>query len=284
MELAPPSAKSRFRSESGQRFEPRPRHEPAGVSSDAFPAGQPAGNRLLAAYYDRPLFPENFSASEAYDEWSGRGLDDWITYYEGATRLVEYLQYVGYNGLVMTVLADGSTIYPSQLLQPTPRYDTGAYFVSGQDPCRKDVLELLFRLCDREGLQLIPALQFARRYRRWKKSCVTRARPRPPASRPSMRKGAGGWPYTVVRKGLAPYYNPLHVRVQDEMLSVVCRELCERYQHHPAFSGLALHLAADGYAQLPARTGATTSKRSTALSANGDWKPWSGRITRPGCS
>ncbi len=27
----------------------------------------------------------------------------WVTYFEGATRLVEYLQYVGYNGLVMTV-------------------------------------------------------------------------------------------------------------------------------------------------------------------------------------
>ncbi len=52
----------------------------------------------------------------------------------------------------MTVLADGSTIYPSRLLEPTPRYDTGVYFASGQDPYRKDVLELLFRLFDREGL------------------------------------------------------------------------------------------------------------------------------------
>ncbi len=138
----------------------RDTNRPAYLPS-AFPSAQPAGNRLLAAYYDRPLFPENFSANEAYDEWSGRGLDDWVTYYEGATRLIEYLQYVGYNGLVMTVLADGSTIYPSRLLQPTPRYDTGAYFVSGQDPYRKDILELLFRLFDREAMQLIPALQFA---------------------------------------------------------------------------------------------------------------------------
>ena len=85
----------------------------------AFPSGEPAGSRLLAAYYDRPLFPENFSANEAYDEWSGRGLDDWVTYYEGATRLVEYLQYVGYNGLIMTVLADGS----ADLSQPVARTD-----------------------------------------------------------------------------------------------------------------------------------------------------------------
>ncbi len=30
----------------------------------AFPSAEPKGNRLLAAYYDRPLFPENFSANE----------------------------------------------------------------------------------------------------------------------------------------------------------------------------------------------------------------------------
>ncbi|HEY4310625.1 MAG TPA: family 10 glycosylhydrolase [Pirellulales bacterium] len=215
----------------------------------AFPASQPAGSRLLAAYYDRPLFPENFSANEAYDEWSDRGLDDWVTYYEGATRLVEYLQYVGYNGLVMSVLADGSTIYPSRLLEPTPRYDTGSYFVSGQDPYRKDVLELLFRLFDREGMQLIPSLQFAA--------------PLPALEEARRARVAGGEGIVPVdaeghdwlsvhgaRKGLAPYYNPLHVRVQDEMVAVV-RELCERYQHHPAFSGLAIQLAADGYAQLP---------------------------------
>ncbi len=127
----------------------------------AFPQDAKPPERLLAAYYDRPLFPENFSASEALDPWSGRSLDDWVTFYEGGTRLVEYLNYVGYNGLMLSAVADGSTIYPSALLEPTPRYDTGVFFDSAQDPVRKDVLELLFRLFDREGLQLVPALQFA---------------------------------------------------------------------------------------------------------------------------
>ncbi len=44
---------------------------------------------------------------------------------------------------MLAVLADGSTIYPSARLEPTPRYDTGAFFASGQDPVRKDVLEML---------------------------------------------------------------------------------------------------------------------------------------------
>ena len=102
-----------------------------------------ANRRLLAAYLDRPLIPENFSADECLDPWSGRSLDDWWTFYEGGTRLVEYLNHAGYNGLMLAVLADGSTIYPSTLLEPTPRYDTGAFFATAQDPVRKDVLEML---------------------------------------------------------------------------------------------------------------------------------------------
>ena len=86
-------------------------------------------NRLLAAYLDRPLIPENFSARESLD--SGRSLDDWRTFYQGGTRLVECLQHAGYNALMITVLADGSTIYPSEILQPTPRYDTGVFASGG---------------------------------------------------------------------------------------------------------------------------------------------------------
>ena len=92
---------------------------------------------------------------------SDLSVDDWITFYEGGTRLAEYLHYVGYNGLMLSVFADGSTIYPSALVEPTPRYDTGVFFTTGQDPVRKDVLEMLLRVFDREGLQLIPAVEFA---------------------------------------------------------------------------------------------------------------------------
>ena len=127
----------------------------------ALPDRAGANRRLLAAYLERPLIPENFAADECLDSWSGRSLDDWTTFYEGGTRLVEYLNHTGCNGLMLGVLADGSTIYPSALLQPTPRYDTGAFFATAQDPVRKDVLEMLLRLFDREDLQLIPMVEFA---------------------------------------------------------------------------------------------------------------------------
>jgi len=205
--------------------------------------------RLMAAYLDRPLFPENFSATEAYDDWCGRSLDNWNTFYEGGTRLVGYLQHVGYNGLMLGVLADGSTIYPSALLDPTPRYDTGIYFTSAQDPVRKDVLEMLFRMFDREGMQLIPSLEFAAPLPELE---IIRRLGGPEAEAIDWI-GADGNPWCAshtARRGLAPYYNVLNPRVQNAMLAVL-EEVVQRYAQHPSFSGIAVRLSADGYAQLP---------------------------------
>jgi hypothetical protein len=212
-----------------------------------FPAGDQRSGRLLAGYYDRPLFNENFSAVQTLDPVRKFHLDDWRTFYEGGTRLIEYLNYVGHSGVMLNVLADGSALYPSELLQSTPRYDTGVYFTSGQDTQRKDVLELLLRLFDREGLTLIPSLEFAT----------------PLPALEALRResddvgleliGADGKPWLKrhpPRQQLAPYYNPLDERVQDAMIAVV-RELVTRYRHHPSLGGVALQLTADGYAQLP---------------------------------
>lgn len=213
------------------------------------PLGGPRPERLWAAYLDRPLLPETFGASDPAGSPSDLSVDDWQTFYEAGTRLVDYLNYAGQNGLLLSVLADGSTIYPSRIVQPTPRYDSGMFFPSGQDPLRKDVLEMLLQLFDREGLQLIPAVEFAAPL---------------PELEAIVRQGGSGsvglqwigpegtvWTdrYPAVR-GLAPYYNVLHPRVQEAMLGVI-RELLGTYGHHPALAGLGLQLSAQGYAQLP---------------------------------
>ncbi len=205
--------------------------------------------RMMAAYMDRPLLPENFSAEEVLDSWSGRTLQDWRTFHQAGTRLVDYLHYAGYNALVLSVAADGSAIYPSPVLEPTPRYDTGAFFGSGQDPMPKDVLEMLLRLMDRENLQLVPALEFATPL-----PALEAIRRRGGSEVQGLEWiGADGatWCQTyAARRGLAPYYNTLDPRVQEAMLSAV-RELVQRYAGHPSFRGLALRLSAYSYAQLP---------------------------------
>jgi len=214
----------------------------------AFPAEGRGLPRLWAGYLDRPLVPENFGASEALGSTSDLSLDDWVTFYEAGTRLIEHLQYVGYNGLMLSVLADGSTIYPSAIAEPTPRYDTGAFLATGQDPVRKDVLEMLLRLFDREGLQFIPSVEFASPLP--EVEAVLR-RGGPDAVGVAW-VGADGASWTEVHpavRGRAPYYNVLHPRVQEAMLAVV-RELATTYGTHPSLSGLGLQLSSHGYAQL----------------------------------
>lgn len=206
-----------------------------------------ATERIMAAYYDRPLFPENFSATEGFDPLRRQRLDDWRTFQEGGIRLAEYLNFAGYNALMLTVLADGSTLYPSQLLQPTPRYDTGIFFSDGHDPLRKDAMELVFRIFDRERIKLIPTLHFTAPLPELEAM-------RRKAAEPGIELiGGDGQTWLAQhapRGSLAPYYNPLDDRVQNAMLGVV-REFMERYRHHPSLTGVAVQLSADGYAQLP---------------------------------
>ncbi len=220
-----------------------PRHLPAAV-----PPGTPAGGRVVAAYYHRPLFPENFGAREAFDSFSGHSLDDWTTFYEGGSRLVEYLNYVGYNAVVLSALADGSTIFPADDLQPTPRYDKGALFGTGQDPVRKDVLEMLFRMFDRERLQLIPALDFSAPLPELEAELRAGG-----TARQGMQwigpQGAAHAELVARVPGEGPYYNPLHPRVQEAVLSVIGR-VADRYGAHPSFGGVALQLSAESYTRL----------------------------------
>ncbi len=221
---------------------------PARLARPRFSARK-LGGRLAAAYLDRPLLAESFSAPQGFDPVGNQSIHDWETFYLAGTRAVDYLNHMDLGGMMVSVLADGSTIYPSRHLQPTPRYDTGVLGEQGADPLRKDGLEMLFRLFDRDKLRLIPALQFAAPLPELED--LLRSQPELAAS---LRwTGADGrvWQqYHQPTRGLAPYYNVLHPRVQQAMLRVV-DELVTRYGRHPSFDGLALQLTEAGYAVLP---------------------------------
>ncbi len=218
-------------------------------SQPASPPPRPDGRKAFA-YFEKPLFPECFSATESLDSETGRSLEDWMTFHQGGTRMIRYLKRVGYNGLVVTCASEGSTLYPSQILQPTPKHDRGVFFATGQDAVKKDVLEMLFRLCNREGITLVPAIEFATplpglEQLRWQRD--------PSALGIDLLDSNGmTWieRYKGAKRGRAPYYNPLNERVQTEMVAVV-RELVLRYAKHPSFGGISISLAPDGYTQLP---------------------------------
>jgi hypothetical protein len=150
---------------------------------------------------------------------------------------------------MLSVMADGSTIYPSAATDPTPRYDTGTFFASGQDPVRKDVLEMLLRLFDRERLAMIPALEFASPLPELE-AVLREGGPNAEGIAWIGPEGTSWQQAFPPRRGTAAYYNVLHPRVQEAMLTVV-REVAKACVGHPAFSGLALQLSTQGYAQLP---------------------------------
>ena len=210
-------------------------------------SGQPASDlptsssvlrRGMMALVESPAFTENFGASEYMDSSMGQPLDDWVTFYQGVDRLVQHLKARNLAGAFVAVAADGSGLYPSQTLQPGPLYDTGCFLGNGNDPIRKDVVELMFRMFKREQLKLVPVLSL---------------------NGPLPGISSTGEAELVDYNGLSlppegdnrlPRYNPLTPAVQNSVEQVVA-ELVDRYQHHDSFRGVAIACRPDTVALLP---------------------------------
>ena len=199
--------------------------------------------RQFLSFYESPMFPENFGADEVYDANGRQTLDDWKTFYVGADRLIQYLKSNGYSGTVLTVAADSGAIFPSGVLQPTPIFDSGRFFSTGQDPLPKDVVELLCRMFDREGLTLVPALSLS--------GPIPRLESR-------IRVGEGGLRPIDFRGEAAPQtkagpvYSALNAEVQQAVVDVV-EEVTNRYSHHRCFRGVSLICRPKTYTQLGGR-------------------------------
>ena len=217
----------------------------AGTSSPA------AHERLVAAYLSHPLLAEAFEATQAAEvvdpTASGpKCIDDYQTIYESATRLTDYLHYAGYNSAVVSVMADGSSIFPNPQLAFTPRYDSGRLVERLQGA---DGLELALRVFDRERLTLVPAIELAAPIPQLEEM----RRKSDPRATGLELVGPDGrtWLETNgTRDGLAPYYNILEPHVQAVLVQVV-QDLIARYGNHRSFGGLAVQLSGAGFSQLP---------------------------------
>lgn len=208
------------------------------------PVGPAPSNdsRTVAAYTAKPIFPVNFGAAEVLDPASGMSVQSWSTFIDGAQRFAQYLKFNGYNSALVSVAADGSTLYPSEVLNPSPRYDTGVLASNGQDPIRKDVVEMLLRIGDREQVRFIPAIQLAM--------------PLPRLEAARLAADSLGIEFVDVsgqsRKSSrrAAQYNLLDERVRQEIAAVIV-EIARRYSKHSSLSGIALQLDSNGFGVLP---------------------------------
>ncbi|MDW8079683.1 MAG: family 10 glycosylhydrolase [Thermoguttaceae bacterium] len=203
--------------------------------------GRPTG-RIVAAYSARPWSPEMFGASvRTSEDWAAR---DWLSFYEGAIHFVDYLRFQGYNAVCFPVYAEGGGLYPSQVLQPNCRYDTGPLAEAGTDPVRKDVVELFARLCDRTGLAFIPALELAAPL----PQLEWLLRHEHPESEGLLLVGEPSVPRGI--SGPHPRYNPLHPQVQAVIERAV-DELLDRYADHVSFCGIAIQLTPETFTHFP---------------------------------
>lgn len=214
------------------------------------PPGPVVPERVIAAYFDKPLFPENFSVTDSLDVRSNRPIDDWAVFLQGGNRLADYLRWSGHNAAVVSVLSEGSSLYPSELLLPTAKYDMGAFSSLANDPQRKDVVELLLRLFDREQLQLIPALSFTSPLAELEEQLASSSPGDVEGIELIGSEGQRWIDANPTRRGSAPYYNLLDPRVQAAMQRVVLA-MVQRYAGHRSLAGIAIATSGDGYAQLP---------------------------------
>ncbi len=210
-------------------------------------SGSSRDTRKLMAFYETPQFPESFGATESIDSMVGQPLDDWRMFYEGASRFIDYLKANSYRGAFITVACDGSAIYPSQLLLPSPKHDNGTFFSSGQDPVRKDVLEMLFRMFEREGLVLVPTLALSSPLPEVE---VLRRRDGLNPDFESIEVDATN--RSTAMDDRLPIYNPLNLTVQHAASRVV-EELAERYRTFRTFEGVAIICRPDTFTLLPGR-------------------------------
>ena len=198
--------------------------------------GDIATQRKYMAFYEKPLFVENFSGTMVSDPQSGESWHDWNSFLTGANRWTQYLKANGYNSAMLIVAGDGSSYYPSQLLQPNSRFDSGVMSPQGSDPIRKDVVELLLRVFEREGLQLVPVFHFNSPLRELETQRLTGS-PEAEGILLLDAQGNSRLPDLESQSNPVSIYNPLDPRVQQAHLDVV-QEFLERYRGRDSFKRL----------------------------------------------
>ena len=155
----------------------------------------------------------------------------------------------GFNAAIVCIAADGGSLAALDDWGSSPRYDSGLLAASGADPRRKDVLEALLRIFDREGLRLIPAIELAAPLPR-ARDAATRGRSASHRRRTDCLRRAHV-ERALSRQADRRALQPADPRGAGRAGRGDCSQLVARYGHHPSLAGVALQLSGRGYGVLP---------------------------------
>jgi len=210
-------------------------------TDDASRPNRRTGRKRLA-WYQSPSFMDDFGVQKFFDPVAEQPLDDWVAFYQGTSRLIEYLKSNHYQGVVLSVTADGSSIYPDVLSRNTPAHDSGIFLSAGQDPFRKDVLRMMLKMFERENLTLIPAFSFSHPL-----MDVEASRDHSSAIQTfDLVDQSQNVPQSFEKQ---PRYNPLSERVQVAVLKQL-RQFVDRYRGIRSLGGITLICQPNTYTML----------------------------------
>lgn len=156
--------------------------------------------------------------------------DDWQLFLRFAKQAAVYCKANGFDAMAMTVHAEGCSLFPSSKLSTNARFDTGTFANDGRDPLRKDVVELLYRVLSRNGIEFIPMLELGSPIRE-----VEEAFTKVDSKELYQHRDAS----LVTSENATQLYNPLCSRVQ-QAIAVALEEFESRYRAQPGYRGFAL--------------------------------------------
>jgi len=156
--------------------------------------------------------------------------DDWWMFLRFAEQAANYCKANGFDSLATTVHSEGCSLFPTYKLSSNARFDTGTFNSDGRDPLRKDIVELMYRVMSRHGIQFVPMLELGSPIRELEVAIEK-------VSDKEFFQHRGSGDSTA-----NPYehlYNPLSPRVQQAIANAL-EEFESRYRAHPNYQGYAL--------------------------------------------
>ncbi|MCY2985279.1 MAG: hypothetical protein NTY15_16760 [Planctomycetota bacterium] len=159
-----------------------------------------------------------------------RTYDQWQQFLRFAKQSASYCRANGFDALAWTVHSEGSSLFPSSKLSVNARFDTGTFSSEGRDPLRKDVVELMYRVLSRYGIEFIPMLELGSPIHEVEEAFNKVESKELFQHRDELLAQAGS---------VSRLYNPFCPRVQ-QAIAVALEEFGNRYRSQPNYRGFAL--------------------------------------------
>jgi hypothetical protein len=228
------------------------------ASDEETKTSTPNRGRIFGLTITKPNLCEQFSTVLQPSFFGIEGAENWKSFDDAISRALYYLSAYNYDVMALSVVADGSSLYPSALINPTPKFDGGVFLATGGDQERKDVLSLAASKFESQGKSLIPIIKL-NSTTPGLEARLNMLRSNAVSERDRATLEGIEWIGIDARRlidsrrdseGGGPYYNVLHPEVEKEVLAIV-RELVSRCAPYNSFGGLALDVGSDGWLALP---------------------------------